>query len=278
MESRHIAAETAGLPASKFACFPGADQLGMLMLVRAANDAAVRIPIVKVFYAPGVGPETVPSYEDVAVGKTVAEHIMAAGGVLLDSARPDLVLAVNTPEDGLTREASSPLNRRDLSAAKAAFAAGVAASAADGRRVAVGDIAYANGADNALMAELARRGLLFKLAAYSGWNTSSNTLGYAIGQGMLAPRMTQAGKNRLLATRLLDDWAYQANVRDALGREVLYPAGGNWFQLDSLAPRLTAEGDRRLRAFAADNFPAYPLTGFKVSFPWNRMFEVKIGL
>lgn len=278
MESRMIAAETEGLPASKFATFPGADQLGMLMMVRAANNAAVRIPLVRVYYAPGAGPDTVPSYEDVPIGRTVNEHVVAAGGLLLTGTRPDLVLAVNTPEDGVTHEANSPANRGRVTAAAYVFAGEVAASVARGEPVAVGDVAYANGADNALMTELARRGLLFRLDAYSGWNTASNTLGYAIGQGLLAPRMTAAAKDRLLATRLLDDWAYQANVRGALGREVLYPAGGNWFYLNELAPRLTAEANRRLKAFAAARFPAYPVDRLKVSFPWNRMFEVDIEL
>jgi hypothetical protein len=278
MESRHIAAEAAGLPASKYASFPGADQLGMLLLVRAANDAAVRIPLVRAFYAPGAGPATVASYEDVPVGRTVTEHIVAAGGILLGGTRPDLVLAVNTPENGVTHEAGSPLNRGALSAATVVFTTELARHVRDGERVAVGDVAFANGADNALLAELARRKLLFRLAAYSGWNTASNTLGYAIGQGLLAPRMTAAARDRLLAVRLLDDWAYQANVRWALGREVLEPAGGDWYYLDELAPRMRAEADRRLRAFAAAHFPGYPLERFRVSFPWNRMFEVRVEL
>jgi hypothetical protein len=67
-------------------------------------------------------------------------------------------------------------------------------------------------------------------------------------------------------------------VRWALNREVLEPAGGDWFYLDELAPRMQAEADRRLRAFAAANFPSYQLESFKVGFPWNRMFEVKIEL
>lgn len=278
MESRHIAAAAAGLPASRYASFPGADQLEMLMLTRAVNDAAVRIPLVRAFYAPGAGPETVASYEDVAVGKTVTEHVVAAGGIMLGGTKPDLVLAVNTPEHGVTLEAGDPHNRGVASAATLAFVAEVARNVRDGAQVAVGDIAFANGADNALMAELAKRNLLFRLAAYSGWNTASNTLGYAISQGLLAPRMAPATKDRLLAARLLDDWAYQANVRWALNREVLEPAGGDWYRLDGLAPRLAAEANRRLRAFAAANFPAAPLNRLRVSFPWNRMFEVKIEL
>ncbi len=277
-EWRHIARETEGLPASKFVSFPGADQLGMLMVVRATNDAAVRMPLVQVFYAPGAGPETVATYEDTAVGTNVAEHVVAAGGLLMTGRRPDLVLAVNTPEAGTTHEAGSARNGRAMTAARYVFAGKVAGAVAGGQQVAVADVAFANGADNALMAELARRGLLFRLAAYSGWNTASNTLGYAIGQGLLAPRMTAAAKDRLLATRLLDDWAYQANVRGAVGREVLFPAGGSWFYLNGLAPRVTAETERRLRAFAAASFPEYELGRMRVSFPWNRMFEVDVKL
>jgi hypothetical protein len=278
MESRHLAAVTDGLPPSKYLSFPGADQLGILMVARAINNAAVRMPVVRVFYSPGVGPETVPSYEDVAVGRTVSDHIVAGGGLPLQSARADLVLAVNTPADGVTHEAGSPLNRSKPGAATVAFTAAVARELEDGQRLAVADIAFANGADNALMADLAKRKLLFRLAAYSGWNTASNTMGCVISQGMLSASMPTSAKDQLLAVRLLDDWAYQANIRAAVGNEVLFPAGGSWFYLDELSPRITTETDKRLRAFAAANFPAYPLDKLKVSFPWNRMFEVRIDL
>lgn len=276
MESRQLARLTASLPASKYASFPGADQLGMVMLTRAVNNAAVRMPLVRVRYAPGAGPQTVPAYEDVPVGRTVVDHIVAAGGLVLGDAKPDLVLAVNTPEDGITYEANDPANRAEPGSAVYDFTAAVARDLRGGLPVTVADIAWANGADNALMGELARRGLLFRLAAYSGWNTASNTLGFAIGQGMLAPAMTPAAKDRLLATRLLDDWAYQANARGAVAETVLYPARGNYFYLDELTPRLAEDTDRRLRAFAAAHFPAYPLESLKVSFPWNRLFEIRV--
>lgn len=278
MESRHLAAETAGLPTTKYASFPGADELGMLMVTRAINDATSRKPIVHVLFSPGTGPNTVPSYEDVSVGQTINAHILAAGGIPLNSEQADLILAVNTPEDGVTREADSAFNRGQYRAAPVALAVEIAREVAAGHRLAVADITFANGADNAFMSELGKRDLLFKLESYSGWNTASNTIGYAIGQGMLAGAMAPVDKNRILAVRLLDDWAYQANVREAVGTEVLYPLGGNWSYLDKLAPQLTAETERRLRAFAADNFSDYPLNNFKLSFPWNRMFEVKIEL
>lgn len=278
MESRHLATETANLPISSYASFPGADELGMLMVTRAINNATDRTPTVRVLFAAGTGPDTVPSYEDVAVGQTINAHILAAGGIPLDSEQADLILAVNTPGDGITREADSTFNRGQFRAEPVVLVWDIAYEVKAGQRIAVADIAFGNGADNTFMSELSKRGLLFKLESYSGWNTASNTIGYAIGQGMLASKMAPEAKNRLLAVRFLDDWAYQANVRDVVGREVLYRLGGSWFCLGKLTSRLTTETDRRLQTFAAANFSAYPLKNFKVSFPLDRMFEVKIEL
>jgi hypothetical protein len=63
-EGRELSTLAADLPQSRFQTFPGADQLGMVMLVRAYNDLTAQIPIVKVQYAPGVGKDSLPSYED----------------------------------------------------------------------------------------------------------------------------------------------------------------------------------------------------------------------
>ncbi|MDR3588302.1 MAG: DUF4127 family protein [Negativicutes bacterium] len=277
-ESRHLAEDTRRFPASKYTSFPGADQLGMLLVVKAINDLSRQVPVVSVVYAPGAGGQTVPTYEDKEIGQTLIDQISAAGGVVLPAPRqPDLVLAVNTPENGITLEAADLANRDKTRPSAELFTDRVAAALAEGRQVAVASIAFSNGADNALMHELAGRGLLPRLAAFSGWNTASNTLGYAVGQGMLAARTSPAAKNRLLAVRLLDDWAYQANVRGEVAETVLVPFGGSYVHLDDLTPRLTAETEQRMKAFAAANFPGLA-DKFTVSFPWNRMFEVSVTM
>jgi len=276
-ESRHLSEETKKLSASKYTSFPGADQLGMLMVVRAINDFSRNVPVVSVIYAPGAGGRTVPTYEDKEVAQTLTDQISAAGGVVLPTPmRSDLLLAVNTPENGVTLEASAAANRDKTRPAAELFVNQLAGALAEGKQVAVASIAFSNGADNALMYELAKRGLLPRLTAFSGWNTASNTLGYAVGQGMLAPKMQPGAKNRLLAVRLLDDWAYQANIRGEVAETVLYPFGGSYVHLDDITPRLTAETEQRMKAFADNNFPDIGINKFEVSFPWNRMFEVKV--
>lgn len=278
-EGRALQKQAAKLSLSQYASFPGADQLGMIMLTRAMNNLEHELPVIAVRYAPGVGEATVPSYEDQPFGKTVVEHIAAAGGIVLRAPlQPDLIMAVNTPQNGVTDEADWPTNTAVASPGIKEFVDGVQKDIKAGRRVAIADISFANGSDNALLREMADRYLLDRLSAYSGWNTASNTLGYAIGQGMLAKRINDTERKRLLAIRYLDEWAYQANVRHELSRDVVYARGGSVVYLNELAPFIQREAERKIRYFAFMNLWDMPLNTIHVTFPWNRMFEAHIAI
>lgn len=278
-EGRALTKIAADLPASKFGTFPGADQLGMVLVTRAINDLETRIPIVEVRYALGTGPDTIPTYEDQPVGKTINAHIVAAGGIVMASPqRPDLVLEVNTPVNGVTLEADSFSNLAITTPGMHRFVDEIQSYLNAGKKVAIADISFGNGADNSLMHELSGRHLLERFSSYSGWNTASNTIGYAVGQGMLARDMTDQQRRNLLAVRYLDDWAYQANVRSQVDNEVLYPQGGNLMYLNQLTPLLTTETEKRIRAFAQANIDWISPDRIHVSFPWNRMFEVGIAV
>ena len=150
---------------------------------------------------------------------------------------------------------------------------------AKGYPVGVADIRYANGADNALMEQLRKKNLLYKLQAYSGWNTATNSTGFALGTGMLAPKMTEQGKAQLLTTRYLDDWAYQANVRTIVGSELVQKFGNAMYYL-SLQDKLGYAEQRNtelMQDFAAKNLPQnYLASGFTIKNPWLRMFECDI--
>lgn len=278
-ELRQLAKLAAGLSTDKYASFPGADQLGMVLLTRACNQLAGRKPAVKVLYGAGAGPGTVASYEDQPISRTVEDHIIAAGGILArDSQAGDLVLAINTPLGGKTEEADDFSNYAANRESTGQLLMLVEQKLTAGIPVAVADIAFANGADNSLLQGMFTRRLLDKVAAYSGWNTASNTLGYAIGQGMLAPLMTDKERKRLLAVRYLDDWAYQANIRKEVSREVLYPNQGKAEYLNWLAPRIANRVEYKLQLFCR-NYLWFDPDDIQIAFPWNRMFEldVKVG-
>ena len=227
----------------------------------------------------GTGPKSLPTYEDQPIGKSIVDQIVSAGGIVLPKPqKPDLVLAVHTSPDGHTDEAEWVSNITYASAGTKQFVANVAKELAQGQAVAIGNISFVNGSDNSLMQELSEQKLLGKLTAYSGWNTPSNTLGFAISQGMLAPQMTTTLRQKLLAERYLDDWAYQANIRSQLNREIVYAKGGSLVQLDALEGELTVAAQKKLRDFARQHLDFLQPEQVQVSFPWNRMFEIDVRI
>ncbi|EGO65463.1 hypothetical protein ALO_02586 [Acetonema longum DSM 6540] len=278
-ELRHLRREAADLSSRVFATFSGADQLGMVLLTRAVNRLTFQVPLIAVQYAEGSGEQTIPSYQGEPVGVSALDHIVAAGGLpVRDPARANLVLLINTPPNGRTPEAGAGGNIVRPTVALRQFVAMVEQQINLGKRVAIADVAFANGSDNSLMQLLAQRDLLNRIHAYSGWNTASNSLGFALSQGILSARMSGQDKDKLLTVRLLDDWAYQANVRSLMLREVLAPFPQSAVSLGILKPAVEARTTAELKKFAADRFGSFPLRLFQASHPWNRMFEVRIDV
>ncbi|MDU2064938.1 MAG: DUF4127 family protein [Sporomusaceae bacterium] len=278
-EWRLLKQKTTDLSISQFQSFPGADQLAMVLVARSYNDREGKLPIVQTIYTPGVGGNTIPAYEDQPARATIDGHVVAAGGIVLPQPqKPDLALLVNTPEDGHTREASDGENGLALSEEKGAFVDEVKQRVAQKEPVALADIAFANGSDNALMLSLEKNQLLPALTAYAGWNTASNTVGYAIGQGMMAPSMTPAARRDLLAVRYLDEWAYQANLRDEL-MDYFFAHDERAIQfLDRHLLSVTKEAAQQEQDFAKEHFAWVNPQRVQVSFPWNRLFEIAVSL
>ena len=278
MESRHLAAAGADLGISRFQTIAGIDEVGLLMLTRAVNALTRTVPFVYVRYNWGRGANTVPSYSDEPISASIHDHVIAAGGMLVSTPqKADLVLLVNTNPNGKTYEGNDRRNDGTPREGTKYFADIVSESVAAGYPTGIGDIAFANGADNALMEMLKNRGLLFKLRAYAGWNTATNSTGFVLGQGMLAMKMTDDARDQLLLMRYLDDWAYQANIRPIIGRQLGWLRGtGAYASLDTKLPAVEARATRMMRRFADDNLPPFnELQYLEVTFPWNRMFEAK---
>ena len=128
------------------------------------------------------------------------------------------------------------------------------------------------------MASLQRKGLLYKIHAYAGWNTPTNSSGFALGEGMLVRHMNGDAVDHLLTTRYLDDWAYQANVRNTIARQLTWLRGDGFYgslgtKMDAVSMRST----RMMNRFIEENLPPLAeMDAVTVTFPWNRMFESDI--
>lgn len=279
MESRHLADAGKDLGKTRFQAMAGIDEIGMLLLTRAVNDMRRDVPFVYTRYNWGHGEFTVPSYSDESIRDSISSAVTAAGGMEVNQAkRADVVLTVNTNPDGKTGEANDLDNDGTPRNGTKYFADIVSEYVGKGYPVAIADIAYANGSDNALMEELKNRGLLFKIRAYAGWNTATNSTGFVIGEGMLAKYMKDDAVDELLITRYLDDWGYQANVRNVIARQLTWLRGDGYY--GSLGSKLDAvryRSEQMLTRFVEDNLPPFKdLEEIRVNFPWNRMFESDI--
>lgn len=281
MESRKLSEAGKDLPASKFQSLSGIDEFGLLMLTRAVNDWTKTVPFVYVKYNWGRGGETIPAYSDEKISETIKGHVTAAGGMLVTSPKnADFTLLVNTNPNGRTGEANDRKNDTKPHEGTKYFADLVEDSIASGKPTCVADIAYANGSDNALMEMLKNRGLLYKLRAYGGWNTATNSTGFVLAQGMLAEKMTPEAMDALLTTRYLDDWGYQANVRTLVARQLgWFRATGAYASLDAKRPAIEDRASQFMRRFAEENLPPMEdMQYLTVHFPWNRMFEARFSI
>jgi hypothetical protein len=275
-EARYMSSLVSNFSNSKIRFFSGADQLGLVLLTQAANRLTFTTPLVYTEFGNGKGGETVPTYEDDTVAESARQHIFAAGAFpSKNAATADYVLLVNTPYNGKTLEASDAKNNGVADKNTKAFADKVQSYIERGKKVIVSDSAYGNGADNALVKELFRRGLAYQVAAYGGWNTSGNTLGFALSQGMESPFYEGNAAKDLLTVRYLDDWAYQANARMDVYQHVIWPK-----QMPNSG--FTPEQKRIAEAAIKESIikVAEPVMGsvakeYDFKLPWSRMFEVQ---
>ena len=279
LESRHLTEAGADLGKTRFQTMAGIDEIALLMLTRAVNEQKHEIPFVYARYNWGRGADTVPAYSDEKISTSISDAVFAAGGMMVRAPeKADVVLTVNTNPDGRTYEANAVLNDGTPRDGTTYFADIVSDYVAKGYPVAVADIAFANGSDNALMDEMQRRGLLYKIQAYAGWNTPTNSSGFALGEGMLVRHMDGDSIDYLLTTRYLDDWAYQANVRNTIARQLTWLRGDGFYgNLGTKMDAVSMRSSRMMNQFIEENLPPIAeVDTVVVTFPWNRMFESDI--
>jgi Protein of unknown function (DUF4127) len=158
-------------------------------------------------------------------------------------------------------------------------------------RVIIADVAYANGGDPKLVEELLKRpDLLLKIKSYGGWNTTGNTMGstlalavsywaandssaqaqaqapaqaqgQALAQAVVVKNQLSEAHKQCLFVRLVDDWAYQACVR-----EQLFGEASTQKLAELIGPYIAKINN------ALDMEPSV-----RLSFPWKRTFEIEIG-
>lgn len=276
---------------SKILMYPGADEVGCTLLVRAINQVSGIKPKVYIDYSSLRGQFQIPTYEDRSIGETVQYQLLAAGCEHAENSQEaDCVLLVNPPtlfslrleKELLTDEIIMESERNLI-----AFASRIRKYRERGLLCGLADCAIPNGADRALMQVLYEQNLLYELVTYSGWNTSSNTLGTAIAH--LVSHYTTKSCERLgerertissdfRYLRYMEDWGYMACIRREVTDSLkdIDPDIG-FLYLKDKEPVVREIVKDKLYKFESMYFPEENRS-IDVTMPWNRMFEIELTL
>lgn len=231
----------------------GADEIPLTLLARSVDTGVNVCP----FFLEPEYKNLISNYEDVSIEKSVLGQLELAGCDVSDMSSADVLLVINNFKD---HQGEIVMKRPTVEFDKIWLP--------PDKNYAVADVRFANGADNAFIEQLFDKGLRQNFLGYSAWNTSANTLGSLI----CAVKVLISAKNakkfqpsafkRLQAVRFLDDWAYQANVRQQLTRP----------DVKELSSKMKIYEERVGAVLNSE------LTVTKYSFPWDRLFEVEIGI
>jgi len=270
--------------AGKWSLHPGADEAALTLLARHWNTA-VRL---RVHWSNPEDAHRIAPFEDRPYSQALHEHIEAMCGQVVeevpvpgqaaeDSIPADIEFFVNAPVGGFQKDETEETRAARVTKLLP-FVRALEKAIESGRSVALCDVAFPNGGDNGLMAELEKRKLLSKLAVYGGWNTAGNTTGTVLAQCAALRRSGDfcgPANRQFLFERFVDDWFYQAHVRARIEKAAREQGISPVNMGESYGP-VEAQARRELRGFAqllAQRHFGVALERCEVSLPWHRSFE-----
>lgn len=225
----------------------GADEIPLTLLARAIKGKIKIAPI----FTESSQKNLISNYEDVSIEKSVTGQIELAGCEVSELQNADMLLYVNNFKNHqgeiVMKRPTEPFSDVWNIPQKPYM---------------IADVRFANGADNSFVNKLFEKGFDENFYGYSAWNTSANSLGSLICGAkvkFLAKKYNDKEFKKLEIVRFLDDWAYQANVRQTLSKPD------------------TTELTTQMKPFEKEVAKVLK-TEFEVkySFPWKRLFEVEV--
>lgn len=233
----------------------GADEIPLTLMTRAFLDFYKEDISITPIYSIPESKNIISRYEDVTIEKSLEGQVSICGAKLAQ--KGDFSLYVNTPakiQDDLAMQIFKDEAAIEFRPPEEFYA--------------IADIKLANGADNNLVERLLSTPCGENFLGYAGWNTTANTFGSVLSMAIItyiAKRknvFSEEPFKKLLATRLLDDWAYQANLRQSLRKNPDFDLEEGYI-----------EYIKKVQTFLDSDFE-------KISFyfPWQRTFEVGVCL
>ena len=221
----------------------GADEIPLSLFSRAIDKKIKVAPI----FLEDSQKHLISNYEDVSIERSVLSQIELGGMEVTTEENADIILIVNNFKNNqgeiVMKKSTEPFSGK-LVLPKKPYT--------------IADVRFANGSDNNFADEVLKN-IDKNFYGYSAWNTSANTLGSllcAMKVKFNAEKYSDKDFKKLQLIRFLDDWAYQANVRQQITET-------------KIDKEMKPFEDRLKEVFEVD-FNA------KYSFPWNRLFEIEV--
>ncbi len=231
----------------------GADEIPLTLLAKAIKKDIKIFPV----YTEPEHKDKISNYEDISIEKSVLGQLELGGFKIADTEKDaDVVLVVNNfveKQGEWVMGWDTQLYNRKFNPPEKPYA--------------VADVRYANGADNGFVTQLFHHDLPLPEFGYSAWNTSANTIGSLLAGIKVkfnAKNYNDDAYKKLQIIRYLDDWAYQANVREQIEEPC------------DIKDMMKPFEDRIINKLYADEECPYSNINYK--YPWNRKFEIEVSV
>lgn len=254
---------------------PGADESALSLLAKAATDYFNYNPSCKITYSETEYTHLIPLYEGSPISESVPQHVESCGGIIFnEETGADANLIVHNSqelrESTFQKKAPESVYERVLR------------TISDGKPSGLADIAFANGADNALIEKLLSSKADFSNIVYSAWNTAGNTIG-TVSAGMVLLALSKKGflsfsPEKLLdlnAVFLLEHWGYQANIRKHIWKKA-QDLGLGLFTVIPFENEAEEQVYNDLAPYRKSISRSFNRNydSLKPWFPWHRPFEI----
>ncbi len=233
----------------------GADEIPLALLTRGiVQNENIKIkPVYRFFNSKNL----ISKYEDISVEECTKAQIELLG-LKIDEDNPDIILYVNnfkkTQGDCVFQDVVNREEKHNLDFDKPFI---------------IADINNSNGSDTGLVEKILSSPMNPLFLAYSGYNTSANSIGSALSFGVMTylskkkNAYNDKAHKKLLAIRFLDDYAYQAILRKDIQ---------NNFNLEKFQKLDFTFYEEKINKFLNADFT------FEAYSPWKRSFEAGFNL
>lgn len=278
----------------KIYIYPGADEIGQILISRYVNDITGFKPKVYVDFDNKEDEDIIPKFEDRSLKVNINEHLKSSSAVIMDEYKDcDYILAVTTPNSPYIDMASDNLNDYNKKLIIDELINRIKEYIRAGKKVSIADLAFSNGGDEYLIRRLREENLLLKVISYGAWNTAGNAMGTSIAHGNILSNICSNGDLNLnksleslkfLMERYCDDFMYQSRIRNEVNKEVL-KEGLSIFNMNKRLQKIDNFVEEYLNKMINEYFYKCKVSYLDAEgyieevkvyakLPWNRIFEV----